>query len=303
MDKQGSRQQQRPIKRAAQLRQIAHPQHQQQGGELQQADDQFVIAAEQNGGGFHTNLQIIVAIDHGIQRIVSHRPADIGQQQQPAAQRQRFADGGVGHRNAPTKRGAQYELRQMSDPLHKRIGPCQRQRRQRQPDGHRIQRQHQRERNQHQHHKQDLGLFFAHPAAGHWASGGTLHMAIDGAIGIIIHHTAGGTHQENPDHEHQQDRQRRHALPRQPQCPQRRPQQQQGANRFIDAHQMAISLPFTLNHASLQGISSPHHSGSVLPAAYSGEAGRNSSVSNSGLPASRRRERRAHSASCRPIWM
>ena len=59
-------------------------------------------------------------------------------------------------------------------------------------------------------------------------------------IRVVVDDTAGGAHQKYPHHEHQQGPEIRQAIGRQPECPQGRPQQQQGADGLVDAGQLHI---------------------------------------------------------------
>jgi len=74
-----------------------------------------------------------------------------------------------------------------------------------------------------------------HVAAGDHAIGGALHIAVKPEVGRIIDGAAGRAHQERAKHEHRDQQRARHAIRRNPERSEGGPQQQQGADRLVQA--------------------------------------------------------------------
>jgi hypothetical protein len=67
-------------------------------------------------------------------------------------------------------------------------------------------------------------------------------MRIEIAVGEIVDHAAGRAHQHRPQHENPHHPPVRSAERRKPQPPQRRPEQQQDADRLVEAHQPFVKV-------------------------------------------------------------
>ena len=106
----------------------------------------LVHVAEDDGARFDADLQIVVAIDHGVHRVVDGRPDDAGEKDDPRDARNRAALGHEHHGHAPAERHAEIELRQRKKPLEERITDGERRADDRHADGGRVELQHQRER-------------------------------------------------------------------------------------------------------------------------------------------------------------
>ena len=205
---------------------------------LQAGDDQTVGIAEQDGGGFHPDLQIVLAVGHGVVGIVGHRPQQIGDVQQPGFRRQAAGFGGEGHRHAPGKSRTEHHLRVEGVALHEGVAGRQRQAAERQPDGGGVGEQHQHETHRHQHGEQQQCLARLDLATGQRTRLRSADVAIEVAVGVVVDHAASGTHQDHADDEDEQVLRARHAFGCHPQRPQGRPQQQIDADRLVQAHQL-----------------------------------------------------------------
>ena len=75
-----------------------------------------------------------------------------------------------------------------------------------------------------------------HPAGGQRPFLGAFDVLVEIAIGVVVDHATGRAHQHGAEQEHQQHRPFRPAVGRQPQRPQRRPEQQQDADRLVQPH-------------------------------------------------------------------
>src|SRR5690606_23143207 len=74
----GGGRQQAEVEVQAQLEARAGQQQAQQCQPLQAGDDQTVGVAEQDGGGFHPDLQVVLTVGHGVIGVVGHGPQQVG---------------------------------------------------------------------------------------------------------------------------------------------------------------------------------------------------------------------------------
>jgi hypothetical protein len=85
-------------------------------------------------------------------------------------------------------------------------------------------------------------------------------MRIEMAVGQIVDHATGRTHQHRPENEDPDHQPVRPAQRRQPQRPQGWPEQQQDADRFVEAHQSLVKVdPFAPCFAG--NVHAPHFNG------------------------------------------
>ncbi|MCY1363112.1 hypothetical protein D9M69_498590 [compost metagenome] len=111
----------------AQFEAVARQQQAEQRQALEAEDDDAVGIAEEDGGGFHPDLQVVLAVGHCVVGVVGHRPQQVGDVQQPGGGRQLAGFGGEGHRHAPGEGGAQYHLRVEGVALHEGVAGGERQ--------------------------------------------------------------------------------------------------------------------------------------------------------------------------------
>ena len=226
--------------RPAQTRALSDQRHRSEEQRVQDALDDQVQIAEQDGGGMRTDLQVIVAVDHGVPGVIGGGPEDVGGIQHPAQWRYLALDGGEGHRDAPAKGHAQVHLRQMCVALQVGIAGGQEHTDEAQADGQGVQGQDQRECDQHQAGEQHQRRAAGDCAGGQWSVLGAFDVRVQPAIGVVIDHAAGRAGQPDAGAEHEQYPQRRQAIGGQPQRPPGGPQQQQGADRAVGAHQFPV---------------------------------------------------------------
>ena len=101
--------------------------------------------------------------------------------------------------------------------------------------------QHQAEGQSQQAREQQQGLALCHAPRRHRPIARALHLAVEpGVVGVVVDDAAGGAHDEHAEGEDHEHARRRKVACGQPQCPPGRPQQQQGADRAIHAHQHQI---------------------------------------------------------------
>ncbi len=94
---------------------------QQQHGQLQQPDHNAIPATEQDRGRFDPDLQVILAVDHGVHGVVDQRPDDGRRKQHPGDTRDLILHRGKRHRHRPAKRHTQYQLRHVRIALRERV--------------------------------------------------------------------------------------------------------------------------------------------------------------------------------------
>ena len=228
-------------------------------GGVKRHHPRHIPPAQRDGRGLDADLEVIVAVDHGVLGIVGQHPAQVAQQQRPGLRRHRGGQTGQRripptqhgrkrHRDTKAERHAQHRLRHRHHALGIGIGQGHRQRRERQPDGGRIGGQHQRKGQCSQHRTHRQGLFHRQGAAGDRALCGALDVAVELAVGHIVGTAAGRAHQHRAQREHQHQVPARKAIGRDPQRAERGPQQQQPAGRAVPADQVKVQrqarLPF-----------------------------------------------------------
>ncbi len=219
----------------------AHPGQQRQRRGVQQPYHQPVVASEQNGAGFHPDLEIVLAVAHGVERVVGDHPADVRRHQRSRlAPGHRAAHRRVGHGDAPGKRQSQVRLRQRVETLGEGIAGREPHRRQRQPKCGRRQAPGRRQRRQAQQHEQHQRLARRNPPRRDRPVPRTRHVRIEPAVRVVVDHAARRAHQHRARHEDCEQFDRRHATGRQPQGPQRGPEQKIDADGPMQAHQAGV---------------------------------------------------------------
>ena len=206
-----------------------------QGGGIAQHHRRHVEAAEGDGGGLDADLQVVVAVDHGVFGVVGHRPEHVGEQQPPGFGRHAVEMGGIGHRDAEAEGDAQIGLRNGEEAFGEGIAGGEEDSRQREPDDERhAERQHEPEGQQAE-GANSHSFPRSSPCRRSAGAPGALDVFVEIAVGVVVDDAAGrahqhGAHDEDPDHDPVRPAQRR-----QPQGPQRRPDQQQDADGFCPA--------------------------------------------------------------------
>ncbi|MNF74782.1 hypothetical protein D3C84_568230 [compost metagenome] len=116
------------VEPASQFKAVTGHQQAAQRQHLQGQDNHPVGFTEQDRGRFDSDLQIIVAIDHGVVGVIAHRPQQVGDVQQPGDGRQLAAGCGEGHGNAPGVSRPEHHLRVVGVALHEGVAGRQRHR-------------------------------------------------------------------------------------------------------------------------------------------------------------------------------
>ena len=208
--------------------------------DLARADEDPVGVAEQDGGRLDPDLHVVFPIDHRIHGVVGHGPGHGPREQQPRQRRHLAGQRRERHRDPPSEGNAEVDLRQVRPSLHERIARGQRH------GGEGVQHrepvqgedQSETEKAQPGEHAQRLGRrdLAARDGPVHRAP----HVGIDLAVREVVDDASGRAHDEHPGHEHEHHGRVRPARPGDPQRPQGRPQQQQGADRLVHAHQQRV---------------------------------------------------------------
>ena len=88
---------------------------------MQQPNHEAVILAEENGGGFDADFQVVGAVGHRISGVIRHDPGDVGSHKQPGEWWHMARLRREGHGYAPAKGQAQIGLRQVGEAFEKRV--------------------------------------------------------------------------------------------------------------------------------------------------------------------------------------
>ena len=115
-------------------------------------------------------------------------------------------------------------------------------RRHRQQDRRPVERQHQKQRAEGQRGGDDERFPRRDLAARQRAIGGALDVRVEIAIGVVVDRAAGRAHQQRAEHEDADDDPRRRPERGEPQRGQRRPQQQQRADRLVEPDQPLVGV-------------------------------------------------------------
>jgi hypothetical protein len=150
-----------------------------------------------------------------------------------AAHRHRVLDCGKRHRNPEAEGDAEIGLRNREETLEVGIGAGDDHGRHRQLFGQRVERQDQAERGDGQQGGNRQRFLAADAAAGDGTLRGALDVLVEVLVGIVVHGAACRAHQQRAEREDRDQHPVRLAAGSQPQRAQRRPQQQQGADRFV----------------------------------------------------------------------
>jgi hypothetical protein len=175
------------------LRMNALPNQQHQGEKAPVAEHhrRHVPAPEKDGRRANAELQVVVAVDHGVLGVVGHDPEHVGNEQNPAepwhlAQHRRKR-----HRDAERERDPQIELGYRKEALRQGVGPGDGRRDQRQPHRGLVQEQQQQSRHRAQRRCHRHGLERADVAAGDDPVGRALHIAVEAIVGRVVDGTPG----------------------------------------------------------------------------------------------------------------
>ena len=183
------------------------PQHKPPDGGIQQVTNGNggnVPAAKSDGRSADADFQIVVAIDHGIFRIVGQDPEQIAQHQPQGLLRNVALRGGKGHGNAPAEGDAQYGLRHRHEPFGIRIGDADEQGGDGAEDGLPGCCQHQQKRNKSQNRTHGQCFSNTDPAAGDRALRRAFHMPVKFPIGHIVDAATRAAHEDGSPRENRQ---------------------------------------------------------------------------------------------------
>ncbi|ABA49897.1 hypothetical protein BURPS1710b_3360 [Burkholderia pseudomallei 1710b] len=235
----GRRRPARPI-RPTEMQRRAEPHVDAEHRRVAEHDREHVMAAERDRRRAHADLQIVVAIDHRIRGVVRNRPEHVGREHRPSDHRHRILHGRERHRNPEAERDAEIRLRNREEALHERVGRRDEHRDDGQLLRQPVERQDQQKRHEREADRDRDRLPCADLARRERPLGGALHVAVEIAIGVIVDRAAGRAHQQRAEREDHDERRRRMAVGRDPQRIERRPEQQQAADRLVHPDQPQI---------------------------------------------------------------
>ena len=194
---------QRAVERPAQRVGAADPGNQRQRRGVAEHDGGDVKTTEGDRRGLDADLEVVVAVDHGVFGIVGHRPEDVGQQQPPGLRRHLAELRGVGHGNTETEGHPQIGLGNGKETFGQGVGGGQKERRKREPDQQRFaQQQNQGKTRQTEQGKQGQGFPAAHLPRRQRPLPGAFDVLVEIAVGKIIDHAARRAHQQGPQGKH-----------------------------------------------------------------------------------------------------
>ena len=180
------------------------PDQQQQADGVAAHDRQHVVTAEGDGRGADADLQVVVAVDHGVFGVIGHRPEDVGQQHDPGRQRDGIGQCGKAHRDTETEGNAQIGLGNGEETLEERVAARQHGRHHGQPPDQRPEGKDQGKCQQAEHHEDGHGLPGRNGLAGQRPVDGASHFAVEVAVGEVVDGAAGRTHQHGAQTESEQ---------------------------------------------------------------------------------------------------
>ncbi len=146
---------------------------------------------------------------------------------------------------------------------------------------------------------------FADTPCGQRALSGTLDVAVEVAVCVVVDDAACGAHQDDADDENDQRADIRNPLGGQPECPECWPEQQVGADRAVQPHQLNVVIDLGVDarngfdQQAKQKRFSREKTDTQVPA--SGQPCKNTSHTSSCNLPSEKCERRAHRPSLRQL--
>ena len=185
-------------------------------------------------------MDVVVAVHHRVFGVVGDRPEYVGEQQQPRHRRHIAELRGKRHRDAEAEGDAEIGLRDNEEALGERVAGGKKYGGKGQQPGQRVERQDQQKGGKRQPGGQPQRFALADLAAGERALPGAFDMLVDVAVGIVVDGASGGAHQRRAERKDQHDMPGRVPLARDPQSPQRRPQQQQNADGTMQTGELDI---------------------------------------------------------------
>src|SRR5882757_589465 len=214
----------------------------QQRHRLQRPDYVAIGIAEQNGRGTHANLDVVIAVHHGIDGVVNGDPEHIGDQQQPGHARYPLELRGERHRNSPPEGDPEIHLRYRQKTLDEWVTDRQSRAGDRIQQRETVQLQHQTERRERQRGEQHQRFQWGYPTSSQRPLLGALHVRVEAAVGVIVDGAARGTHEHRADHENDEQPRVGLAAAGDPQGPQCWPQQQPNADGPVQPNELNIIL-------------------------------------------------------------
>ncbi len=217
-----------------------HEDHAEEKSGMANTHGHEIELAEEDGGGFGSCLQIVLAIGHRVEGVVGHHPEQHRDEAKPRKLRHLAEHRGKAHRHRPGEGRAQAHLREMGDALEVGIAGGQEHRRHaeqhRQAIGEKDQSEGQERAPREEHERCPRR---EHPCCER-AVAGAGHLRIEPAIGVIVDRTSGRPHQDYPEGEDDEDPRRRQSLSREPKPPPGRPEQKHRPHRPVHAREQEI---------------------------------------------------------------
>ena len=174
-----------------------------QRDQLRAPDREQVVAAEHDRGRFDTNSQVVVPVDHRVERVVGQCPGDVTQEQGPDDSVERLVVGGKRHRYRHRKREPEPDLRPERDPLEPRIDHSKTKRDKRQLDCFHVGHKDQPEAHRKEHDRKDYPVLYRQVTARDWSRSGSLDVPVELTVGQVVDDAPsapGDNHAEREDH-------------------------------------------------------------------------------------------------------
>ena len=202
------------------------------------------LLAKQSGGGFYANQGVVLAVLVGVDGVEAQVPQDSRRIDQHPGQTEVVSASGVPQRGTEAEGETHHQLRPPSDPLGQGIQRHQQQRGHAQGLRQPIELQQNRKPHQQQNRQKHQRLPCPQCPRGQRPSGRPNHQPVDVAIPEIVHHAAGGAHNQAADTE--QDDEPDGLRPRrggEQNAPGPRQEQQPGADRPVQPSEQQVGPP------------------------------------------------------------
>ncbi len=233
-------QHQRAVVPAAQRGHVPDERQAEEHQHLQPADHEQVRVAEQYGGRLHADPAIVLAVGHGVERVVDYGPGQRHAEQEPRQLLGRACLRRECHRHGPPERRSQHELRDRDEALDERVDDRQPGRDHRQHLRGPVQHRCESHGDQGQRDEQGQRLHRRDRAGRQRAGAGALDVRVDLAIRKIVQHAAGRAHYDHAEDENRKQGAVGAAVARQPEGPEGGPEQQPDTDGFVEPHELRV---------------------------------------------------------------
>ena len=166
---------------------------------------QHVVLPEGDGGSLDADLEVVLAVHHGVFGVVGYGPENVGQQHEPRDQRHFPGLCREAHGDAEAESDAEISLRDGEKALGEGVAGSQKQSGKGQQNGQFVEAHDEQKCADGERREQDQRFFLAHQSGGHGAVFCAFHMGVEIAVGIVVDDATGRAHQHRAEHKNPQD--------------------------------------------------------------------------------------------------